>query len=182
MSGGFVGVLLAAGASRRFGPEDKLLAPWRGAPLVQAAATTMTAAGCDSWHAIVSRDAVARALPPEFTPRLVSPGQPMAASFHAALDLAEAQNATRLLIALADMPAVPPEIFLELARRRNSAACLCGEMRVPPVLLARADFAAARRSASGDWGARSLLAEFTPAQLLPLSAQEARDIDTPADL
>ena len=36
-----LGVLLAAGASRRFGAEDKLLAPWQGQPLVMAASRAL---------------------------------------------------------------------------------------------------------------------------------------------
>jgi molybdenum cofactor cytidylyltransferase len=42
----FAAVVLAAGASRRFGDETKQLASWDGEPLVRRAARTALAAGC----------------------------------------------------------------------------------------------------------------------------------------
>lgn len=182
MSGPFVGVLLAAGASRRFGAENKLLATWRGAPLVAAAAGAMRAAGCASYHAIVSERAVAAALPRAFVPHLIAPGQEMSASVRAALDLAEAAGAARLLIALGDMPAVPAAVFAALGRAARGSACQCGGTPMPPLLLLRADFAAARAATEGDHGARGWLREIPAAQLVPLRPAEARDIDRPADL
>src|SRR5271165_4945182 len=109
-----LGVLLAAGASRRFGPEDKLLAPYRGGALVRSAATSLLGAGCDAVLAIVSSVDVAAALPTGIEICSIAPGQPMAVSFHTAIDQAVARRASRLLICLGDMPNVKPALLRRL--------------------------------------------------------------------
>ncbi len=177
-----LGVLLAAGESRRFGTEDKLLAPWRGRPLVATAAAAMANAGCDGLAAIVSSPAVAAVLPADFVPHRVAAGQPMAVSFRPAVALAEASGATRLLICLGDMPGIEVGLLERLLAAPGSAACLCDGIRLPPMALARADFTAASAAAEGDRGARRFLAALPATALIPIAAAVARDIDTPDDL
>ena len=48
------GLLLAAGASRRFGPKDKLLSPLRGRPLIAHAAEAMRRAALDRRIAVIA--------------------------------------------------------------------------------------------------------------------------------
>ncbi len=176
-----LGVLLAAGASRRFGPGDKLLAPLAGRSLVLHAATALMALAPDRLVAVVSAQAVADILPPAFERRFVPAGGPLGQSFHAAIDAADARD-DRLLICLGDMPCVPPHALQALLARPGSGACICDDRRMPPVLLVRADYAAARAAASGDSGGRQFLAGLPVESLIALTRAESRDIDRPADL
>ena len=57
-----VGILLAAGQSRRFGPTDKLMAPLHGRPLVTYAAATLRAVAPDVLIAVTSSEIVAAEL------------------------------------------------------------------------------------------------------------------------
>ena len=177
-----LGVLLAAGASRRFGPQDKLLAPYRGGALVRSAATSLLGAGCDAVLAIVSSVDVAAALPTGIEICSIAPGQPMAVSFHTAIDQAVARRARRLLICLGDMPNVKPALLRRLAAHDSSCACQAGDIRTPPMLLAETDYAAARASADGDRGARQFLTRLPPDTLIDVDPVEILDIDRPADI
>lgn len=176
-----VGILLAAGRSRRFGENDKLLAPWRGAPLVLAAARTLAAAGCEALAAIVSSDAVGDVLPEDYALCRVPQGQPLSASFRRAREWALAVEADRLLIALGDMPAIAPETLRRLAARPESGACIHRGIRMPPALLRVEDLRGFALE-EGDRGARGLLATLPETALLPLAENEARDVDYPQDL
>ena len=57
-----VGILLAAGHSRRFGATNKLLTTFRDKPLILHAADTMKGAGLDHCIAVVSNEKVAEEL------------------------------------------------------------------------------------------------------------------------
>lgn len=126
MSGVVLGVLLAAGQSRRFGPGDKLLAPLAGRPLVCHAAGALAASGVGALAAVVSSPAVA-ALLPGFAALRVGPGLPMARSLARALvEHARALDAARLLVCLGDMPGVTPALLGRLLAQAGSAACVAG--------------------------------------------------------
>jgi molybdenum cofactor cytidylyltransferase len=175
-------VLLAAGASRRFGPDDKLLTPFRGVALVHSAATALLGAGCDATVAIVSSSSVSEALPPGLEVCSIPPGQPMAASFHAAIDLALERRADRLLICLGDMPNVTPPLLHRLTLRDTSCACRTEGIRTPPMLLVSTDYAAAYASAEGDRGARRFLATLPANALIDVDLAKLLDIDRPEDI
>lgn len=152
-----LGVLLAAGASRRFGAEDKLLAPWEGRPLVVAAARTLARAGCDQLAAVVSSEAVAAVLPANFHAIHIEPGQNMSTSFHAACLYAEAKGADRMLIALGDMPSLQVETLIQLlASTYESIACHLSGVRMPPAVLHRQDWQKAAPE-KDDCGARAVI-------------------------
>lgn len=176
-----LGVLLAAGASRRFGVEDKLLAPWRGGVLVGASAATLAQTGCDHLTAVVSSDSVAAALPAEYEVVRIAPGQEMSASFRAACLRAEQLGARRLLIALGDMPGLRVETLQRLLEGEESRACQFGEIRMPPAVLLPADWRMALQD-HADQGARATIRALPVSALIPLTAEEAQDIDTRADL
>ncbi|WP_164881799.1 nucleotidyltransferase family protein [Paenirhodobacter populi] len=177
-----LGVLLAAGASRRFGAQDKLLAMLHGTPLILHAARTLMAADCSETVVVVSSEAVAALLPAGMRSIRVAPDQPMSMSFRAAVAHAQQCGAGRALICLGDMPRVRPATLAALlARPQGSAACRLGTVRMPPVLLDARDYEAGLQ-AQGDAGARGVIAGLQPEALIELDAGEASDVDTPEQL
>lgn len=169
-----MGVLLAAGASRRFGPQDKLLAPWNGRPLVTWSARALLAAGCDALMAVVASPAVADLLPAGIECRRVAGGLPMSASLKTALREAQRRQAQGLLVCLGDMPDIAPETLRRLQRIGGTAACIQGDRRLPPVHIAAEDFGAALALPEGDHGARALVADLPADRLVPIPAAAAR--------
>lgn len=188
-----IAIVLAAGASRRFGEADKMLAPVAGRALVLHAVDAVKAAGVARIAAVVSSPEVARILPEDVFALMIAPDQGMSASFHAAIDLAlvghpdwparapEADGG-KVLLVLGDMPAVSPASLRALLARRDTAAASCQGVRMPPMALAREDLAAARASAQGDRGARAFLAGLAPEALVAITQGEARDVDVQSDL
>lgn len=176
-----IGALLAAGLSRRFGPEDKLLAPWRGQPLVRHAAEALRGAGCAELIAVVSQPEVAAQLP-GFTLLWVAPGLPMSQSFSAVLSHAQRRGAGGLLLTLGDMPQVDGALLRRLLALPGSAACIADGRRMPPAHLVAADFADALALPPGDHGARAVIAAIPPERLVAIDRATARDIDLPGDL
>nr|WP_010394677.1 NTP transferase domain-containing protein [Paracoccus sp. TRP] len=176
-----VGSLLAAGQSQRFGSEDKLLALWRGRPLVDWAAEALRAAGCDQLIAVVSSPQVGDRLT-GFHLLPVPPGLPMSHSFGRALGYASEAGAEGLLICLGDMPNVDTALLHQLSGHTHSAACISAGRPMPPAYVAASDFAAARAAPTGDHGARHIIATIPPERLIAIDAATAHDIDRPKDL
>lgn len=174
-------VLLAAGASRRFGAADKLMAPLDGAPLVTHAARTLRALPVERRFAVVSSPVVGGVLGQMGLEVVaIAPGQGQAASLVAAT--AALGDETHLLVMLGDMPFLrPPHIQPLLDADPDTPHGTAGETVLPPAIFPRAWFP--RLSAlSGDQGAGRLLRDLPPAAHLPLPPGVLRDIDTPADL
>ena len=96
--------------------------------------------------------------------------------------MAEAQRlgARAVLVALADMPLVPPAHVIALveAFEGTPVATLAGAVPMPPAIFGRAAFPALL-ALGGDRGARDLLRR---ADTLALDPALALDVDTPADL
>ncbi|KFE36520.1 NTP transferase domain-containing protein [Thioclava atlantica] len=177
-----LGILLSAGTSRRFGAQDKLLANWNGAPLVLTAARALEASGCDTLIAIVSSERVATALPPSFQVHKVGPNLPLSHTWHTARDCATWLQAERALFVLGDMPFVSTDTLRALVNRDGgSYACASNGIPMPPALLTADDLKRAP-DRGRDQGARELIRALPRKSLIPLSAEEAIDIDTPADL
>lgn len=180
--GPVIGVLLAAGASKRFGTQDKLLHPVGDRPLLHWSARALLSSGCDRVLAVVSSDRVAEAMPVGIQPISIAPGLPMAQSFQAAIAAARQEGAARLLIALADMPGISAALLRRLLDLSGDAACQCDGRRLPPVVLSAASFDRAMKLAQGDRGARALIANLPSSQILPIPASAALDVDRPEDL
>ena len=177
--GSTAGVLLAAGHSRRWGRENKLLASWNGEPLVMAAAAVLQRAPIDLRGAVV-RDPQVGALLPGLT--LLTPdGHDQAASLRAAVRWAEALGAARLLILLGDMPALSDETVAAVLQNCTDGPSAVrhadGRPGVPACFPACCF--AALSTLRGDRGAGSLLSKTTTVQP-PVS--ELIDVDQPQDL
>ncbi len=184
------GILLAAGYGRRFDPgggRDKLLQPLAdGRPLLWHSARALCSA-------LPGSVAVLRPDSPERMRWLREAGctvlETPAAQFGMASALAhavgETAGAAGWVVALADMPWLPPAVILAVAalvdRPQAVAAPLCDGRRGHPVA-----FGAAWRdrltALSGDAGARALLRD-AEIRLLDTDEQGVlRDVDIPADL
>jgi CTP:molybdopterin cytidylyltransferase MocA len=177
-------ILLAAGASRRFGAEDKLLSLFRGRPLVTHAAEALRASGLAPLIAVTSNPDVATLLPGF---QLVFPDRPdpeQSDSLRAGVAEARRLGAPAALVALADMPGVTPGLLRAVAARATAteaAAASDGSRALPPACFPAALFDALLAT-TGDRGARPLLAALPPAQRVPAPPEALRDIDTPGDL
>lgn len=187
-----VGLLLAAGFSRRFGTQNKLLQSLaNGERMAVAAARHLITA-------LPQTVAVVRAGEPELVAELEELGlsvavcsdqqQVMADSLklglHAALTAFP--QLTGVVIALADMPYIQPQTIRQvanaLAQHPLAQPVMAGKPG-HPVGFSRALVPALQRM-EGDQGARMVLRE-NQASLWQVACEDAgifKDIDTPADL
>jgi len=192
MAGPIAAVLLAAGASRRFG-RPKQLAELGGEPLVRRAARAALAAGCDPVVVVLGAQAgaVAGALAglPLTQLRNEAWEEGMAGSLRAGLAAAdEAAPAARgALLLVADQPAVDAALLGRLLARfeeggaARPVACAYGGSHGVPAILPRSLFPelAALR---GDRGAKAVLAAHR-AELLEVPFPDGElDVDTEEDL
>lgn len=177
-----IGILLAAGRSTRFGPENKLLAPVRGCPLLAHAAGAMRAVPLARRLAVVG-DPALDALLDGFDLLRPPSGEGQAASVTLAVATAARMGARRVLIALGDMPDVDGALMHEvLARCGARGACATdGTRRTPPAAFPAARFGALL-ALSGDAGAGRLLRDLPDDACIAVPAAHLADIDTPADL
>jgi molybdenum cofactor cytidylyltransferase len=185
-------ILLAAGLSRRWGADNKLLAPIRGTPMVALSAAAILASAARPAIVVLGHEdaAVRRAL------------AGMAVSFQPAADYVAGLSASLkagiaavpgdcagTLICLADMPWVRPATLDRLIGAFDPAGATLALVpshegqRGNPVLLGRGLFAEIARL-SGDRGARSLLAtkEGRVEEIAVDDPGILRDADRPAAL
>lgn len=183
-----VAILLAAGSSRRFGGE-KLLAPYRGRPLIEHALAALTSSpGVDTTIVVVHPRFP---VPPE-RPRcrfVINPEheEGMGSSLRAGVRAAPAET-DAYLVALADMPAIGPELIASLIACYRAA----GKRIVVPVYQGRRGhpvmISGALREAllaiSGDVGAREIIRQH-PEWVGGFETEDGAvvyDVDAPADL
>ena len=164
-------IVLAAGAGTRFG-GDKLLAPFRGRPLIAGALDAAFAAPVRSVTVAVRAGdlalaeqvkAHARRLGRAGDLRLIvaaEAAEGLGATLRGAV-ASLAADAAGVLVFLGDMPEVPAGLAADLARAWAGGAAIAAPRfdgrRGHPVLFDRAAFAALR-AATGDTGAQALLA------------------------
>jgi molybdenum cofactor cytidylyltransferase len=183
-----VALLLAAGASRRFG-APKLLQDLRGKPLVRWSAEVLAGA-VDEVIVVVPpdhrdlRDALAgldvQYVVNEFPERGIGSSIARGAA-------ALGAGVSAVLIALADEPWVDPRVTERVIEAWRAAMSKIVQPRfrgVPghPVLFPRAVFGELR-AATGDEGARAVV-QRDPSRLVvvEVDAHEPADVDTPVDL
>ncbi len=188
---GVAAVVLAAGSGRRFG-GGKLLAPYRGAPLLHGALAAAKAVGAETVTVVTGAESeavasAARAYDPAV--RIVHASdhaEGMAASLRAGL-ASLPRGIEVALVFLGDMPRVPHALLAPLIRAvrdgASAAAPVFAGRRGNPVALSRSLFEPAMRL-SGDTGARALL-QGLGEQLALVEAPDDGvlfDVDEQADL
>lgn len=186
MAEGIIGVLLAAGAGRRFG-GPKLLAPLAdGTPLALAAARSL-AAGVDQALAVVPPDA------PSLAELLDGAGLTVVINRRAARGMgtslaagvAAAPGAAGWVIALGDMPWVPGEVVGQVAAALRRGALIAAPVRAGrrghPVGFAAALGPELLRL-SGDRGASELVQCYGLREIPTTDPGVLRDVDRPDDL
>ncbi|MDT0508322.1 nucleotidyltransferase family protein [Novosphingobium sp. MMS21-SN21R] len=168
-------LLLAAGRGTRFG-GDKLAAPLDGRSLAQHAANNLAALPFTRRIAVCSVQTPAL---PGFERVLLDPsGAPLSRSI--SLGIAALKGEQAVLIALADMPLVPPSHFAALIAhfRGDRTGTRVGNLIMVPAIFGAAHFQALT-ALSGDKGAGAMLRDAPAVELEP---SLALDVDTPEDL
>lgn len=182
------GILLAAGAARRFGSQ-KLVATLDGTPIVRRSALAL-APHVEELVVVVGNDAerVRDALEGVTARIVVNPlwGEGQASSLRAGF-AALSDDVDAAIVALGDQPAVDPSIFTMLIEHWHSSGRPIVAPRYrsvisPPILFARSIFAE-MSALQGDLGARPVV-QREPARVafIDLDAPPPVDIDTIADL
>lgn len=187
------GVVLAAGASRRFGTQ-KLLAPLDGKPLVRWAVERMVAAPTSSTLVVVGgpdADAVRAALAGlavRFVATAGEAAQGMSASLHAAVRALSGESPRAAVFALGDQPRVPAAAVAGVvhAFRASGAPIVvpvyAGGVRGHPVLFA-ANLFPELLAVRGDEGARGVIArDRSRVTEVTIDAPAPGDVDVPGDL
>lgn len=180
-----VGVLLAAGGSRRFGGTDKLLAPFEGCPLVAHAASALRDVGPDRLLAICTDPAVV-ALLPGYETLAPEPCGGLSASLRAGARRAHALGAKRLLVTLGDMPRVTPAFLREVLGACDDAcpAAAHDGSRISVPACFPAGMLPELLTLDGDRGAAVLLRGAAPGMVHLCRAEPSLllDVDTPQAL
>lgn len=194
------GIVLAAGAGRRFGQPKALVRAADGTPWLHSAVTVLQAAGCDRIIvALGARAAEAMDLvpvDPRVTIVVVDEWQRgMSASIIASLASASLHpDATAALITLVDLPGLP----VEAARRvlgadsdPRPAGAAIGDRSATvrqavyggrpghPVLIGRDHWAAVTASVSTDAGAREYLSANSVVEVECSDVFDGLDVDVP---
>ncbi|HEY4201276.1 MAG TPA: nucleotidyltransferase family protein [Devosiaceae bacterium] len=185
--GAVAAVVLAAGLSRRYGPDSKLHAELGGKFLALHIADTLCHMGFGHRIAVCQPD---DPLGPAFRARgfdvVLNPdsGRGMASSLALGVTAAREAGSEAVLICLADMPFVSAAHLMGLVDALDgesdivaSATAVSDVPPTPPAIFGKAHFTALA-GLTGDKGARSLLGE---ARIVVAPAQMLADFDTPDD-
>lgn len=182
------GIVLAAGAGRRFG-MPKALVEHRGSLLVDRALAALAEGGCDPVVVVLgasSDEVLARA---ELTGAVavVNPMWPtgMGSSLRTGLDRVAATSCSAAVVLPVDMPGVTAAAVRRLrahaAPGALAAASYAGD-RGHPVLLGAEHWPGVRDAATGDAGARGYLREREVTLVGCDDVSEGFDVDQPGDL
>jgi CTP:molybdopterin cytidylyltransferase MocA len=187
---GISAVLLAAGSGSRFGGA-KLLAPYRGRPLIENSLANLTDAPVDESVVVVGDDAQRlRAVCEPYGVRVVeNPDwrQGQSTSVRAGL-LALGPEVRAAVVLLADQPLVGPgavgRLVAAFEEGAEVAVATYGGRRRNPVLFSRAVWPLLEAELSGDEGARAVLRRHPDlATEVPCDGVgDPADVDTEEDL
>ena len=152
------GVVLAAGAGRRYG-TPKVLA--EGGAWLRAAVRALAEGGCDRVHVALGA-APTDVPPPADAIQVPDWDDGMSASVRRAVDAAEEDGADAVLLHLVDLPDVGPGVVARVLatpgeRPGQVARAAYGGVPGHPVLIGRDHWDALRAGMVGDEGARGYL-------------------------
>ncbi|MBB4685382.1 nucleotidyltransferase family protein [Amycolatopsis jiangsuensis] len=184
------GLVLAAGAGRRFG-RPKALVEFEGEALVQRAGRALTEAGCEPVRVVVGAAAAeVRRLLAQPWEAVEAPRwqEGMGESLKAGLQhlIPRETRAAAVLVHLVDLPWIPPSALRRvLAEATETTVARAAYDGVPghPVLFGRRWWPEVAAAATGDRGARDWLKARTDVRLVECGdLGNGHDVDRPADL
>ena len=180
-----LGVLLAAGAGSRFtGPDHKLLAPLKGAPVVSYALSSMVSAGFEACIAVTGSVALSHLLGDVTEVRNPDWVTGQRSSVLAAISYAKSHGFDAIVIGLGDQPFISSEAWRAVADAESPIAVATYDgVRGNPVLLT-SDVWELFITTEGDpdVGARSLI-HLHPELVREVACKgNSADIDTTEDL
>lgn len=178
-------VILAAGLSSRWGADNKLLTPIGNARMIDHVIATVAEARLPKPLVIASETLMPHLDGRAHTTINPAPEAGLSASLKEAVAAFKPAHADWMLVLLADMPFVTAQHIKALASLR-SANCDAIASDVPPLgppVMWGRHMIEPLEALSGDQGGGGLLRSGTYRVVaVTLPAEEARDIDTPADL
>jgi CTP:molybdopterin cytidylyltransferase MocA len=183
------GLLLAAGAGRRYG-RPKALVAYEGSLLVDRAVGTLRAGGTDPVVVVLGAAAgeVRAAAHLEHCMVLENPdwGTGMGSSLRVGLATLTGTGAGAAVVLLVDTPGITAEAVRRVAAQAAPHALAMagyGDRRGHPVLLGRDHWPGVAELAAGDTGARPYLrAHAAAVRVVPCGdVADDRDLDTPGD-
>ncbi len=178
------GLLLAAGGSTRFlGSGSKLLADFRGRPLVQWPMLAASHSGCDEVAVVDGALDLSPVLLPDLE-LLHNPGWAagQASSLHLGIEWCRSRGHDAVVVGLGDQPLIPSTAWdvVRLAEAAPIVAAVYSGRRGHPVRLAREIWKLL--PTQGDHGAR-LLMQRHPEMVLEVECMgDPADVDTVEDL
>lgn len=183
-------VVLAAGGGRRFeggqrseGGGHKLVAPFRGQPLVTWAVGAARSAGLDETIVVTGALDLQAVLPDDLT-LLDNPSwaQGQATSLAVALDWCQRRDHQAAVVGLGDQPLIPATAWRAVANAPAApiAVATYQGQRRNPVRLARSVWAL--MPTSGDQGARSIIRQRPDLVVEVACEGQPADVDTVEDL
>lgn len=190
------GVVLAAGSGSRLGLGPKALLPYRGRPLVEAAAAALAAGGCTDVVVVLGSGADQVAAQADLAAYRVVVNAAWDTGMGGSYLLGErtADPASHLLIALVDQPGLLPDTIRRLLEQHRQGRITAAAYREPaapgrlrrghPLLIdatLRADVAA---TVTGDAGARGFLRAHPDLvdEVDCSDLSDGQDVDTPDQL
>jgi xanthine dehydrogenase accessory factor len=185
-------VLLAAGASARFGDGDKLLAPLHGRPLLQHVAGLAASIPDVLRFAVVREADTARTTVLENNDWTVLENQNAALGQSTSLKRAmevigEQSEIDQIVILLGDMPLVEQVHISDLLAAAEpadvSAVLSCADERCAPPALFKREHFDRLLNLTGDQGAKQIFESIDVGAItLPIDPDALRDVDTLDDL
>jgi CTP:molybdopterin cytidylyltransferase MocA len=191
MSERVAGVVLAAGAGRRFG-MPKALVDYHGSLFVERAARVLATGGCDPVLVILgaAADEVVRRADLGDARVIVNPnwstgmGSSLRTALETLTDTTRADDVRAALVLPVDMPGISSQAVRRVAAHPGTsalAAATHGGQRGHPVLLGRDHWSGAADASVGDSGARRYLSEHALTLVPCDDISKGFDIDRPED-